>query len=510
MGKNIAITAVAASGLLVIMSQNASAHGYVESPISRSYQAKLDFDSGMGWDAALAKYGSVITEPQGLEALKGFPENGPADGHIASANGKFEGVLDIQTPDYWKKQTISTGLNQFTWAYTKEHSTAKWHYYMTKQGWDQNAPLVRDELELIGTVAHDGSYPSSHLTHTINVPNDRSGYNVILAVWDVADTANAFYQVIDVNVDNDGAPAPEVIVPNAPTELAATNATTSTLDLAWQAPTNTAVKEYHIYRDGKKVQTMAGTTFADTGLTAGTTYQYQVEAVNFNGDVSKKSAVLTAATVEMPAIDEQAPTVPSGVHSMGTTDHSVNLMWTKSSHLIGVKAYDIYRDGEKIGTSAGTMYMDETVAANTTYSYTIKAISAGGNVSEASEAFVVTTEKTAVLPQAGEWIPGTLTEPVEYKLGQKVTYKGKTYETINAHLNYGDLNWAPDKALSLFKEIAPINEWVPGTLTAPVEYKLGQMVTYKGKTYETINAHLNYGDSSWAPDSALSLFKLKE
>lgn len=454
LGTSAAVTAIAASGLLVVMSGNVSAHGYVESPVSRSYQAKLDFDGGMGWDAAIEKYGSVITEPQGLEALKGFPENGPADGHIASADGKFEGILDIQTSNYWKQQTISTGTNKFTWEYTKDHSTSKWHYYMTKQGWDQNAPLVRDELELIGTVEHDGSLSSTNLTHTINVPDDRSGYNVILAVWDVADTANAFYQVIDVNVDNDGSTTPpEVIVPNAPTDLTASNPSTSTLDLSWEEPTNTEVKEYNIYRDGEKVKTMAGTTFADTDLAAGTEYTYQVEAVNFNGDVSEKSTALKASTIEMPAIDEQAPTAPSGVHSMGTTDHSVNLMWTKSSHLIGVKAYDIYRDGEKIGTSEGTMYMDETVAANTTYSYTIKAISAGGNVSDASEAFVVKTEGTAVLPQEGEWVPGTLTEPVEYKLGQIVSHKGNKYETISAHLNYGDVSWAPDVALSLFKGV---------------------------------------------------------
>ena len=50
---------------------------------------------------------------------------------------------------------------------------------------------------------HDGSAASNHLTHKINVPTDRSGYHVILAVWDVADTANAFYNVIDVNLIND-------------------------------------------------------------------------------------------------------------------------------------------------------------------------------------------------------------------------------------------------------------------------------------------------------------------
>lgn len=73
---------------------------------------------------------------------------------------------------------------------------------MTKTGCDQNAPLKRSGLELIGTVNHDGSTASNNLTHSITVPSNRSGYHIILAVWDVADTPNAFYNVIDVNVQN--------------------------------------------------------------------------------------------------------------------------------------------------------------------------------------------------------------------------------------------------------------------------------------------------------------------
>lgn len=36
------------------------------------------------------------------------------------------------------------------------------------------------------------------------MPTDRNGYHLILAVWEIADTGNAFYQVIDVNLVNNG------------------------------------------------------------------------------------------------------------------------------------------------------------------------------------------------------------------------------------------------------------------------------------------------------------------
>ena len=35
-------------------------------------------------------------------------------------------------------------------------------------------------------------------SHSCNVP-DRTGYQVIYAVWEIADTANSFYQAIDVD-----------------------------------------------------------------------------------------------------------------------------------------------------------------------------------------------------------------------------------------------------------------------------------------------------------------------
>jgi Uncharacterized protein conserved in bacteria len=61
-------------------------------------------------------------------------------------------------------------------------------------------------FELIPEVQHDGSRASTNPDHMITVPSDRSGYHVILAVWDVADTVNAFYNAIDVNVTGEGVP----------------------------------------------------------------------------------------------------------------------------------------------------------------------------------------------------------------------------------------------------------------------------------------------------------------
>ncbi|MBA0960742.1 lytic polysaccharide monooxygenase, partial [Enterococcus gallinarum] len=105
-----------------------------------------------------------------------------------------------QTATIWTKQNLSTGPTKFTWSYTAAHKTAKWHYYITKNNWNPNKPLSRDEFQFIGEVDGHGKDADTNLTHTITIPSDHLGYHVILAVWDVNDTSNAFYNVIDANI----------------------------------------------------------------------------------------------------------------------------------------------------------------------------------------------------------------------------------------------------------------------------------------------------------------------
>ncbi|PCK22675.1 chitin-binding protein [Bacillus pumilus] len=189
---------ILAAGLLwmSIVPQQAFAHGFIEKPGSRAALCSEAFGF------LNLNCGSVMYEPQSLEAKKGFPHSGPADGQIASAGGLFGGILDQQSENRWFKHIMTGGEHTFTWTYTAPHNTSQWHYYITKKGWDPDKPLKRADFELIGAVPHDGSPASRNLSHHIYIPEDRLGYHVILAVWDVADTENAFYQVIDVDLVN--------------------------------------------------------------------------------------------------------------------------------------------------------------------------------------------------------------------------------------------------------------------------------------------------------------------
>ncbi|MGG5358928.1 hypothetical protein IGI57_001981 [Enterococcus sp. DIV0213j] len=435
------------TGAVFMNSVDADAHGYVEAPPSRGYQGVLD-RSTIGYDAAFKHYGAVITNPQSLEAPKGFPQGGPADGRIASANGGFgqigDFVLDNQTASRWTKQEVKTGPMNITWRYTAAHSTAKWHYYMTKPGWNPDQPLARENLEEIAVIDHDNSSASNNLTHNISIPENRLGYHVILAVWDVADTSNAFYNVIDVNVASDNSIP---TAPTAPAGLSVVSATSSTVSLNWRAQSDAV--SYNVYRDGKVIGQTTSPGYTDRNLTPETAYRYQIEAVGRTGLVSEKSAAVSVTTKEESAIEN--PTAPANLHSMGETTNSVDLMWAKSEHSQGIKEYQIFRNNQLIATTANTRYMDQGLTQDTAYTYSVKAVSKTGEVSESSNVLSVRTKKAETTPgDHREWKVGSFTAPELYTAGEMISYQGSNFRVLQTHFNYGDASWSPTGAAALF------------------------------------------------------------
>lgn len=70
--------------------------------------------------------------------------------------------------------------------------------------------------------------------------------------------------------------------PNAPTNLVATLVNTSRVDLTWTAVVDpdSPVAYYRVYRDGVALGTSTQPSFSDTTVTVGSTYSYQVAAVD--------------------------------------------------------------------------------------------------------------------------------------------------------------------------------------------------------------------------------------
>jgi len=94
--------------------------------------------------------------------------------------------------------------------------------------------------------------------------------------------------------------------------------------------------------------------------------------------------------------DTEAPTAPSNLASSNITESSVDLTWDASSDNVGVDHYTVYQDGNAIGTTSNTSYSVTGLSAETTYTFTVKAEDAAGNVSPASNAIDVTTNESTV------------------------------------------------------------------------------------------------------------------
>ncbi|MCK9858529.1 lytic polysaccharide monooxygenase [Paenibacillus sp. ATY16] len=424
---------VLAAVSMLFTTAKAYSHGYVEGPASRAALCK----SGANTDC-----GAIVYEPQSLEAPKGFPAAGPADGKIASANGAFP-KLDEQSATRWAKVNISSGTNTFTWKLTANHSTASWKYYITKPTWNPNAALTRDSFDLTPfcSVAYNGAQPPFSYSNTCNVP-ERSGYHVILAVWEVADTANAFYNVIDVNFT--GSNPVDTTAPSAPASLAATATAATSVTLSWNASTdNVGVTGYKIYRGTTLAGTATGTSYTVTGLTASTAYTFTVKAVDAAGNESAASNSLSITTTAPPAIDTSAPTAPGGLHIMGTpTSSSMMLMWSPSTDNVGVTGYKIYNGSTLVATTSGTAtsYTVTGLAASTTYNFAVYAIDAAGNQSSASTVSGTTAASTG----APAWAPNTA-----YAVGTLVSYNGATYKCLQAHTSL--TGWEPSNVPALWQ-----------------------------------------------------------
>ena len=89
--------------------------------------------------------------------------------------------------------------------------------------------------------------------------------------------------------------------------------------------------------------------------------------------------------------DLEPPSAPTNLATTDVTWNKVDLSWDASTDNVGVVSYDVYRDGGYMSTSEITSFSDTGVAASTTYSYSVIAKDAAGNVSNFSNVLDVST-----------------------------------------------------------------------------------------------------------------------
>jgi chitodextrinase len=154
------------------------------------------------------------------------------------------------------------------------------------------------------------------------------------------------------------------------------------------------VTGYQVFNGSTLVSTVTGTTATVTGLNASTTYTFTVKARDAAGNVSAASNALNVTT-NAASGDTTAPSAPTNLTSPSKTDTSVSLSWNGSTDNVGVTGYQVFNGSTLAATVTGTTATVTGLTASTTYTFTVKATDAAGNVSGASNALSVTTNAPA-------------------------------------------------------------------------------------------------------------------
>ena len=147
-----------------------------------------------------------------------------------------------------------------------------------------------------------------------------------------------------------------------------------------------------LYKDGVLVASSAGTlTNSSQDLRIGAWTDASEFFVGLIDEVRIYSRALSQAEVQADMNtpvggtgDVSAPSVPLGLTAAAQSYSQINLSWSASTDNVGVTGYRINRNGSAIATTAAATYKDTGLSPLATYTYTISAYDAAGNMSAQS------------------------------------------------------------------------------------------------------------------------------
>ena len=261
--------------------------------------------------------------------------------------------------------------------------------------------------------------------------------------------------------------AADTEAPTAPTEVTATDITTTTAKVTWTASTdNVGVTGYNVYVNDSETPVngetlVTGTEYALESLTAGTEYKVTVKAVDAAGNVSE-GAVHTFTTEN--AADTEAPTAPENVAVTDVTTTTAKVTWSEATDNVGVVGYNVYLNEAKVNETliTTTEYDLTALTEETNYSVKVTAVDAAENESGRSEAATFTTPKTQDTEAPS--VPAGETASDVTQTGAKITWTAATDNVgvagYNVYLGESRVNTSP----------VTVTEYELSGLTANTEY----------------------------------------
>ncbi|WP_245954957.1 glycosyl hydrolase family 18 protein [Paenibacillus flagellatus] len=199
------------------------------------------------------------------------------------------------------------------------------------------------------------------------------------------------------------------------------------------------------------------------------------------------------------AKDRKAPSAPTGLRVVQKTDVSATLAWTPSTDNVGVASYLVYKNAALAGTSSTPGFAVTSLSPSTTYTFTVKAKDAAGNVSSASTPISVTTSApTAPAPTPA---PGAAPKLIGYYGGWS-TYTGSQIADVDGskltHLFYAFANIGDDWKVQVGDPYADTEKTFPGdTGSEPFCGNFNQLLKLKQR-YPHLKTYISVGGWSWS------------
>ena len=209
------------------------------------------------------------------------------------------------------------------------------------------------------------------------------------------------YRVVAINAIGSSvasAIATATVIPGSLGPVTATAASASEIDLNWDpAPGATS---YDVRRGAvgsgsfpTDLGAVSGTSFADTSLSAGSSFDYEVVATNAGGEGG--SSVVTASSL---------PAQVTGLTAAAASSTEVDLSWDQA---VGAATYRVQRSPagadtwSVLSTGSATSFADTGVVAGTGYDYRVAAVGAGGVGANSATVSLTTPGAPALLLSNG-------------------------------------------------------------------------------------------------------------
>jgi fibronectin type 3 domain-containing protein len=251
-----------------------------------------------------------------------------------------------------------------------------------------NVSLTYDGTTLTVTETDPTVNKSASQSYTINIPGTVGGGTAYVGFTGGTGGLTATQDILTWTYSPTATTPPA-----APTNLAATPASGTQINLTW---TNNATNQtgFHIDRatDNAFTQNLvtqsaaaSATSFVDSALTQGTTYYYRVRATNAAGD-SANSNTANATTPTLPA-------APSNAAVVKVTTSEVDLTWTNNAtNATGIEVFRQKGNNNPVviaslpptATSLNDTGLVTALAAGTAYTYNIEATNLAGPSGPAS------------------------------------------------------------------------------------------------------------------------------